>query len=149
MHRVRKRHVGSSLATTAVLLAVALACRSSGGVPAPLGGCGSPLPPLTDGGLRPERFDEADTGLLRFAELAEDGDVEGASGFFQLMAHDLTHDVDGPLRAEDEGLAIRLCNEVLQLEEGLVADTDGDRLAKLARSSRALLAEARTALAVE
>jgi len=93
------------------------------------------------------RFEEANAGLEEAIEQAEQGAPQEALVAFFLLSHDFTHDVDGPLREEDEGLAVRLCNAVVEMEELVTGEADGDTVAELARSVQEALAEAREALA--
>lgn len=117
--------------------------------PTPLGACGTPLPPLTDDPLTAERFEEASAGLDETIVQAEQDAPQEALVAFFLLSHDLTHDVDAPLREQDGALAIRLCNAVLQLEELVGQETDGETVAELARSTRDLLSETQDALSVQ
>ena len=64
--------------------------------------------------------------------------------------HNLTHNVDGPLRQVDEALAIRLCNEVvIIMESELAGNRDPSVMAEQARKIREILAAAAAALGVE
>ena len=145
--------------TLGAALAVAAACGGNGdggedgttAAPTPLGPCGTALAPLTDEALTPVRFEEANAGLEEAIEQAEQGAPQEALVAFFLLSHDFTHDVDGPLREQDEGLAVRLCNAVVEMEELVTGeadgDADGDTVSELARSVQEALAEAREALA--
>ncbi len=93
-------------------------------------------------------FEEADEDLLDTIELAEAGDVNGAQVAF-FAPHKLTHNVDGPLRQVDEAPAIRLCNEVVIMEEELVGSRDPSIIGEQARKIRELLTSIATALGME
>lgn len=148
-----------AIAVAAVVAALALACGggASGGSgragvtsdPTPAGACGTALPPLSDEPLTAERFEEASAGLDETIVQAEQDAPQEALVAFFLLSHDLTHDVDAPLREQDGALAIRLCNAVLQLEELVGQETDGETVAELARSTRDLLSETQDALSVQ
>ena len=63
--------------------------------------------------------------------------------------HNLTHNVDGPLRQVDEALAIRLCNDVVIMESELAGNRNPSVMAEQARKIREILAAAAAALGVE
>jgi hypothetical protein len=135
----------------------ALACGSGRSTPSPGAATDEPTPfevctrtvrPLTDEPLTGSAFQAADDDLSALIDLAEAGDVNGAQvAFFE--PHNLTHNVDGPLRQVDEALAIRLCNEVVTMERELVGNRDPTVMAEQARKIRDLLTAIAAALDVE
>jgi hypothetical protein len=74
--------------------------------------------------------------------------VDGAQSlFFSLDAHNLTHDIDAPLRAVDEGLARDLCRRVIVLENQMAGTLDVAVMEREARAIADMLAQARDVLA--
>lgn len=153
--RLAQRAAVAGLVAVVALLA---ACGGDGGspdgergfelepAPTPLGACLSVLPPLTADPPSAESFAAADEGVARTIELAEADDLVGASEVFFASAHNLTHDIDGPLQRANEPLKITLCNEVLQMEQELAGEMDGKRAAELGRGVQELLVMAQEAL---
>jgi len=114
----------------------------------PFAVCLGTIPALNAEPLTAAVFKAADDALSATIELADAGDVAGAAAAF-VGPHTLTHNVDGPLRQTDEALAIRLCNEVVMIEEELVAGRDPSVVAEQARKIRETLSAAATALDME
>ena len=138
----------------ALLISPAVACSDGSTSDAILGAnptivelCRAPLPPLTQLPLTESAFVSADDGLDTVTILAENGNLSSAELAFNLSVHNLTHDVDGPLRQLDEALATRLCSETIVLEEQLYGRGDPTVVAAKARAIRDLLGAAREALA--
>lgn len=126
----------------------ALDCGGATGEPTPFEVCTRTIPPLTDQPLTRPAFEAADDDLSATIEAAEAGDVTGTQvAFFE--PHNLTHNVDGPLRLVDESLAIRLCNEVVIMEQELAGNRDPSVMAEQARKIREILAAVAAALDVE
>jgi hypothetical protein len=110
--------------------------------------CTRTIPSLTDQPVTESLFRAADDELSEMIDLAEAGDVNGAQvAFFE--PHNLTHNVDEPLRRMDEALAIRLCNEVVIIEEELVGNRDSSVVAEQARKIREILSDIAAALDME
>ena len=121
---------------------------AANGEPTPFEVCTRTIPSLTDQPLTRSTFEAADDDLSAMIDLAEASDVTGAQvAFFE--PHNLTHNVDGPLRQVDEALAIRLCNEVVIMESELAGNRDPSVMAEQARKIREILAAAAAALGVE
>ena len=114
----------------------------------PFAVCLGTMPALNAEPLTAAVFKAADDALSATIELADAGDVAGAAAAF-VGPHTLTHNVDGPLRQTDEALAIRLCNEVVMIEEELVAGRDPSVVAEQARKIRETLSAAAAALDME
>ncbi len=108
--------------------------------------CTTPLPPLTSQPLTQLAFQVADAGLATTIELAQAGDVARAEEVFLGAVHDLTHDIDAPLRQADEPLAVSLCQEVVTLERELHGSRDPAVVAEQAGKIRELLINASAAL---
>lgn len=92
--------------------------------------CDQPLPPLSAGPLTEEDFRIAELGADRVAELARQGNVNAASNWFFTQVHAFTHNVDQPLRAENDELAKGLCRAVLQIESELLSGGDAATIAE-------------------
>jgi hypothetical protein len=106
------------------------------------GPCASPLAAATSEPLTEARIRAAIAQFELLAEAAPESDLEGAAQLFFGAAHNITHDIDPPLRAENPELAIELCNAVLTIEQALASAYDGDAVARQATASARLLEEA-------
>ncbi len=73
-------------------------------------------------------------------------DVDGARAAFNGDAHDITHDIDQPLRVSDPELARSLCDAVLILERQLSGTQEPPIIAEQAGIAAGLLTEAAAAL---
>ena len=119
-----------------------------GSGPASAAGCDDPVAPLTGGEVTDARILLGSEGMLQIADAAADGRVDGAQTlFFSLNAHSLTHDIDAPLRAVDEGLARDLCRRVIVLENQMAGTLDVAVIEREARAIADMLAQARAVLA--
>jgi len=114
----------------------------------PFAVCLVTIPALNAEPLTDSAFKAADSDLATVVELASGGDVDRAQAAF-VGPHALTHNVDGPLRQADETLAVRLCNEVVVIEEELAAGRDPSVVAEQARKIREVLSAAAAALGLE
>jgi len=74
------------------------------------------------------------------------GDMDGARDAFYIQVHGFTHNVDGPLRAQDDSLAKKLCRTVVQLEADFGFREDATTTGEHARGVRDLLRQAATEL---
>lgn len=81
------------------------------------GSCNTGIPPLTSQTVTGERLRAAIEGISRAREFAASGDGATAALIFSGDTHSVTHDIDRPLRAKDEGLATQICRSVVALEE--------------------------------
>lgn len=110
--------------------------------------CDTPLAPLTGEAATDARILIASEGMTAIADAAASGDVPGAQGlFYSSDAHNLSHDIDAPLRAADPGLARDLCQRVVVLENQMAGILDAEVIEREARAIAGMLAEARTLLA--
>lgn len=107
----------------------------------PIGAIG--VLPLTE-----ERLTAAVATLRQTAEIARAGDVAGASAAFAGDAHNITHDIDGPLRAADPNLAVGLCESVLEIERQFATAADMAVIADESETSAGLLEEAGRVLGI-
>lgn len=83
--------------------------------------CDRPLPPLMTSDISQRGFQEQDAGMAEVIRYASQGNLPAAEDAFLGDVHNFTHNVDPPLRAVDEGLAVRLCQSVIRIEEELIS----------------------------
>lgn len=86
--------------------------------------CMRELPPLSDVPVTAARIGAAADNLRLVADAAERGDLAMAQTLFFGETHNLTHDIDPPLRTADEPLATNLCDSILTLETQLPSGTN-------------------------
>lgn len=98
--------------------------------------CAQPLGAITDQALTDTRLEDAAKALRLAATAFEEGRHADAQAHFYSDAHDLTHDIDGPLRAVDADLAKKLCEEIVVIETQL-ASTGVTNAAELVIASNA------------
>ena len=77
---------------------------------------------------------------------ADSGDEAAARAAFAGDTHNVTHDIDEPLRAADPELAQDLCQRVLAIEEQFARTPDLQAVAAEAGASAELLRESGRAL---
>jgi hypothetical protein len=92
--------------------------------PAIQGPCEKPIGAVTSDPLTAQRLQSAIEQLRQVSSLAESGDKAGMTTLFAGDAHDLTHDIDGPLRNNNEQIAIDLCRAVAEIERNLGVNYD-------------------------
>lgn len=79
--------------------------------------CNRPLAAITADAVTAQRVQAAAAAMRQIQDAAGAGDeAEARVLFFEGDAHNLTHDIDPPLRSLDVELAKRLCQSVLVLE---------------------------------
>jgi hypothetical protein len=86
--------------------------------------CSHPIGAVTADPLAAQRMQNAIDDLREAARLAGSGDQNGSQTAFSGDAHNITRDIDGPLRQTDEALAVKLCEAVLAIELHLGAKYD-------------------------
>lgn len=87
--------------------------------------CQQPAAPFTTQAVTAERLAHAVAGLQRLAAAAAAGDRDGApSLFFGTDTHNVTHDIDGPLRRVDPALGKEVCRSMVVLELQLAGRGD-------------------------
>ncbi|HUF52640.1 MAG TPA: hypothetical protein VMR52_02550 [Dehalococcoidia bacterium] len=117
--------------------------------PAAGGGlCTSPVGAVTDEPLTASRIEAAATLMRQAGELAEGGDTQAAAQAFGGDTHNITHDIDGPLRLADQELAIELCIVIVALETEFGSTQDNEIIATNASAGANLLEEAGRALGI-
>jgi len=84
--------------------------------------------------------------MAAVAAEARNGNLEGAERLFFTDTHAVTHDIDGPLREADDGLAKELCASVFVIETELAPQGDLQLVAAEAERSATLLTESIDAL---
>lgn len=112
------------------------------------GPCEKPLGAITSDSLTAERLQNAIEQLRQVSTLAGSGDKAGAEALFAGEAHNITHDIDGPLRENDDQLAIDLCLAVSEIEGNLGASYDGEIVASKASETADYLEQGGRALGI-
>ncbi|MCH7836012.1 MAG: hypothetical protein IH864_04010 [Chloroflexi bacterium] len=108
--------------------------------------CDSPLPPLGESEVSQLGFQTEEVGLTKVIEAATVGNLEAAESAFFGDVHNFTHNVDAPLREVDEELAIKLCEEITEIEEELAFGRRISVIAGQATRLRELIQDAAEAL---
>jgi hypothetical protein len=108
--------------------------------------CSTAIPALTSAGVTKERLDAAVGKMAEVRQSAHSGDAAAARAAFAGETHDITHDIDQPLRKVDTQLARDLCESVLSLEQQFAGTPDLQVVSLEARMSATLLEEAGGAL---
>jgi hypothetical protein len=78
--------------------------------------CAQPLPAITTDQLSPQRLQSAIDDLRKAATFAQSGDQNSAQAAFVGDPHNLSHDIDAPLRTADNDLAVQLCQSIVAIE---------------------------------
>jgi hypothetical protein len=111
--------------------------------------CDAPIGAVTDQPLTAERIAGAVQVLRDIAATAATAPQGITRTAFLGDAHNITHDIDGPLQTADEALAVELCNTVLELERELASGNfDAAVVTELAEASAAGLEASGRALGI-
>lgn len=78
--------------------------------------CAQPLQAITTDPLSASRLQSAIDDLHNAATFAQNGDQNSAQAAFVGDPHNLSHDIDGPLRTADNDLAVQLCQSIVAIE---------------------------------
>jgi hypothetical protein len=146
--------VAASISERATAVATELASARqilfSSGAPTPnlLVPCGQPVGAVTNDPLTKERLISAVEQMQEAASLAAAGDRAGADAVFNGDAHNITHDIDAPLRVSAEQIAIDLCLAVTEIERAMGSAYDGDLVATKAEEAADLLEAGGRALGI-
>jgi hypothetical protein len=120
--------------------------------PSPIGGaspaCAQPIGAVTMDPLTEARILAASEQMRETADRAASGDAAAAGAAFAGDAHNITHDIDGPLRQADAQIAVALCESVLAIEIELGGGQDVAVIAEEAERSADLLEDAGRALGI-
>ena len=128
--------------SAAFFIASSLSGSSSSG-----GGCDKVVAPLTTQAVTAPRLQSAVAAMRQVTDSARAGDLAGASShFFDGDTHNVTHDIDPPLRAADAALAKQLCLSVVALELQFPGKRDLGVITAQAQASADLLERAGQAL---
>jgi hypothetical protein len=112
------------------------------------GPCADPIGAATNQQLTAARFDAAIADMRAVSEQAASASEDELAALFSGDAHNITHDVDGPLRDTDRQLAMDLCESVVVIETQLGGQFDRAAIAEEAAVSADLLEEAARVLGV-
>ncbi len=104
--------------------------------------CDQSVPPLSQNPVTSDRLDGAIVIMRQLATVAASGDQTLADSLFFSDAHNVSHDIDGPLRAENPDLAKELCRNVVVIEEQFAGERRLDIIAGVAETVARILAEA-------
>jgi hypothetical protein len=127
-----------------VLLAGALACGTNDGGSTAATSCDKTLPPLTGNAVTDLRIRVAIDAMGQISAAADQSDATNVrSLFYTSDAHNLTHDIDQPLRQQSPDAARQLCEKVIVLENEMVGQIDGPTVSKQANDIALLLVQAR------
>lgn len=124
--------------------------RGDAGTPSPavLQPCQQPVGAVTADPLTVQRLKAAIAQLRDAGSLAQSGDRAGAEAAFSGDAHNLTHDIDGPLRSADQQLAVDLCLSVVDIEQHLGANYDAGVMERQASATADMIEEAGRTLGI-
>ena len=117
-------------------------------IPGVSGACALPIGAIGVQPLTSERLAAAVAAFRETAEAARTGNVTGASVAFSGDAHNITHDIDGPLRSADPGLAVDICESVVKIERQFSTSADAVVIADEAETSAGFLEEAGRVLGI-
>ena len=135
-------HAESAASTLLVARATLDLDAATTPIPGASGPCAFPIGAIGVQPLTDERVLAAVAAFRETAEIARTGDVTGASVAFSGDAHNITHDIDGPLRSADPDLAVDLCESVLEIERQFATAADTAVIADESETSAGLLEEA-------
>ncbi len=141
-------HAESTAGTLQVARATLDLTGAATSIPGASGPCAFPLGAIGVQPLTEERLVAAVAALRETARIAGTGDVAGASVSFSGDAHNITHDIDGPLRSADPNLALDLCESIAEIERQFASAADMAVIAAEAETSAGLLEEAGRALGI-
>lgn len=113
------------------------------------GTCDQELPPLGVSDISQATFDEEYEALTRVINLLNQGDRAGAESAFFGPTHNFTHNIDPPVRQQDEDLAKEICEVVLDVEDSLATRESSASIAIQLTELRELIAEAAVVLGYE
>lgn len=109
--------------------------------------CDRSVPPITGTAVTDARILAAIESLGQMTDAANSGDVDRLRTIWLTTdGHNLTHDIDGPLRPLDPTLARTLCTQVVALENEMVGQISTDRVAGQAQIVAGSLQQARPVL---
>ncbi|MDO8616249.1 MAG: hypothetical protein Q7T33_11040 [Dehalococcoidia bacterium] len=132
-----------------LFLASSLSGGGDGGTAGNAALCNRPLPPVTSQPVTEQRLQAAIADMRRVGEAARRGDSDQARVvFYEGGSHNLTHDIDRPLRTAAAGLARDLCLSMVELERQFTGKLDAGIIAREANASAGVLEKAGGVLAL-
>ncbi len=141
-------HAESAASTLQVARATLDLDAAATPIPGVSGACAFPVGAIGVQPLTDDRVVDAVAAFRETAEFARTGDVTGASVAFSGDAHNITHDIDGPLRDADPALAVDLCESIVEIERQFATTSDMNVIAAESESSAGLLEEAARVLGI-
>lgn len=109
--------------------------------------CAQPVGAITTEQLTAQRLETSIDQMRQAAQLAAAGDAAGAQAIFN-EPHNLSHDIDGPLREADNDLAVQLCRSIVAIELHLGARYDAQVMQTESAKSADLFQQAGEALSI-
>ena len=88
------------------------------------GVCAAPIPAITSARVTMARLEGAVMKMNEVQLAADSGDLVAARAAFAGDTHNVTHDIDQPLRAANPELARDLCESILSLEQQFAGSPD-------------------------
>jgi hypothetical protein len=110
------------------------------------GVCAAPIPAVTSARVTPARLGGDVAKMNEVQHAADSGDEAAARAAFAGDTHDITHDIDMPIRAVDPELARYLCESMASLEQQFAGKPDLQAVGAEAGIAAQLLQESGRAL---
>jgi len=110
--------------------------------------CAQPLTAITTDQLNKSRLTSAIEDLRKAAIFAQNGDQNSAQAAFIGDPHNLSHDIDGPLRAANNDLAVQLCQSIVAIELHLGDKYDAQIMQTQTTKAADLIQQAGVALGI-
>jgi hypothetical protein len=110
--------------------------------------CAEPIGAVTNEPLTAQRISAAVASMREIEDKTAAADPAGLKAIFFGDAHNITHDIDYPLRQADPVLAVDLCLAVLELEREMSEGFDRSVIKENAADAARLLDEAGRALGI-
>jgi hypothetical protein len=110
--------------------------------------CAQPLAAITTDQLTAQRLQAAIDELHKAATFAQNGNQNDAQAAFVGDPHNLSHDIDGPLRTTDNSLAVKLCQSIVAIELHLGDKYDAQIMQTEATTAADLIQQAGQALGI-
>jgi len=142
------RFAGAALFSAALFLGSSLFGGGNNDNSASAASCDKAVAPLTGQEVTDVRILKGSEGMLEMADAAANGRIDEVQAlFFSNDAHNLTHDINAPLRAVNPEAARDLCRRVIVLESQMAGTLDAAVIERETRAIAAMLNDARPLIA--